>query len=717
MALAIVCPCGQKLQTADDSAGKLVRCPTCKRVLAVTPRPAVAPTAQRHIPWAWLWAAAAFLVIATASATIFWPRDQRPENDASTPGSERADAANPHSGVDIPGSKHTVTPTREPAPTAPKTPPPKMPQPESPRADQADPEPEPAEKTDPRPKEVEEAAPEQEPAKKPEPPPVKKPEPAPAPKPPPEPEKKRARPAGVVMYPVDSQKDVPLTFAGNESPNPIPDSKIQNVGYPLTVVFPPGVRVKNVSATLTDPSDKPVDIWLSTPDKPANPRAASQQRNTICLMAKLPLRFNTTYQVSLTAEVGGRPWKYAYRFTTTDGGKPGDPIESRALAALNAYRKRTGLEPVTLDAALSRPCSAHAHYLVQNLDHHFVPGFDFKDEDPDLPGHSKEGRDIAKSILYHFVDPVAAMDHWMTSFMVRGLLLAPELKSVGLGFAHDGGGNWMSVIEVFRGRRGNRGGAVVIYPVDKQKDVPAARLGDEQNNFVPPQKTMPAGYPITAAFPPGVSVRDVTATLTDSAGKNVDVWLTMPEKPAVRPPPPNHICLVSRAALRPGTGYTVEIKAKVNGKPWTRTWSYTTAAEEDLDQTAVAAKVLAQLNACRRTAGLEPATRVDAALSAGCLAHARYLARNAEEASLKAHGPHDEDPKLPGYSAAGRKAARASVINTSAPPGAVDNWMATLYHRHSLLDPRVKAIGFGFAKDGHGGWISVLDARSGKGEK
>jgi uncharacterized protein YkwD len=650
------------------------------------------------------------LVVATASAYVFWPRDQQRAAESDTPESQRAEVPTPKD----PGRSPALP--RETEEATPKPLAAKQIDGEPPTTSKPDAGPKAEEKPETRLEPVKEATPEPRPAPvkepSPEPEPVKKVEPPPVSKP-----DKQPRPAGVVLYPVDGQKDVPLMFAGNESPNPIPDSKIQSVGYPITITFPQGARVRKSTATLTDPSDKSLDVWLSTPEKPANPRAVSQQRNTICLMSKLPLRFGTTYKVSVEAEVAGKPWKYAYRFTTTNGGKLGDPIEARALAALNACRKKAGLEPVTLDAALSRPCSAHAHYLIQNMDHYYVPGFNFKDEAADLPGSSKEGREVARSALYHFVDPVAAIDHWMTSFLARSALLAPELKTVGLGFAHDGGGNWVSTIEAFRGRRGNRGSAIVLYPVDKQKDVPAARLGEEHIDFVPPLKSAPQGYPITAGFPAGTSVREVAAILKDDAGKDVDIWLSTPDKPAVRQPPPNHICLAPRSALRAGSVYTVEVKAKVNGKAWTRAWSYTTTADEEPDQAALAAETLAMLNKFRRAAGLEPATRVDATLSAGCLAHARYLVRNTGASSLASLDPHNEDPKLPGYSAAGRKAARASVINTLAPEGAVDNWIATLYHRHSLLDPRVKAIGCGFAKDGKGGWISVLDARSGIGEK
>src|ERR1700722_16890765 len=43
---------------------------------------------------------------------------------------------------------------------------------------------------------------------------------------------------GVVIYPVDGQKGVPVAFPGHELPDPIPDAHGAIAGYPVTASFP-----------------------------------------------------------------------------------------------------------------------------------------------------------------------------------------------------------------------------------------------------------------------------------------------------------------------------------------------------------------------------------------------------------------------------------------------------------------------------------------------
>jgi hypothetical protein len=71
----------------------------------------------------------------------------------------------------------------------------------------------------------------------------------------------------------------------------------------------------------------------------------------------------------------------------------------------------------------------------------------------------------------------------------------------------------------------------------------------------------------------------VTATLQDGAKKELAVWLSTPDKPAG-----GHgqfqrvtICLIAQAPLKPNTTYTVNVKAMVNKKEWSESWSFTTA--------------------------------------------------------------------------------------------------------------------------------------------
>lgn len=115
-----------------------------------------------------------------------------------------------------------------------------------------------------------------------------------------------------------------------------------------------------------------------------------------------------------------------------------------------------------------------------------------------------------------------------------------------------------------------------------------------------------------------------------------------------------------------------------------------------------------RINRYRRLAGLEP-VELDARLSLGCEAHARYLTANRSHPSLRGLGVHAEQSGLPGYTLQG---ARAAVNSLIAPrrnlPEAVEAWMATLYHRVPVLRPNLKRIGLG-----HDGMWAVMDAMSG----
>jgi hypothetical protein len=126
-------------------------------------------------------------------------------------------------------------------------------------------------------------------------------------------------------------------------------------------------------------------------------------------------------------------------------------------------------------------------------------------------------------------------------------------------------------------------------------------------------------------------------------------------------------------------------------------------------------EALDKVNTYRKLAGL-PAVKLDADLSRACTSHAQYLLRNLDVAEQGKINVHDEDPKLPGFSEAGRKAARQSVIaqgEGGMPLEGIDLWAASYYHRVSLLDPSLTRIGVGLAERGRS-WAFVLDTKGGR---
>src|SRR5262249_19228910 len=118
-----------------------------------------------------------------------------------------------------------------------------------------------------------------------------------------------------ILYPADKQKDVPLLFSKGEIPSPVPEGKQEKSGYPITVIFSLDSEVKNAIASLKDSANKDVEVWKSSPEKPAGGQK-DYQRNTICLIPQLPLRPNSSYTVTVKAFVDKEEWTKTWTFTT-----------------------------------------------------------------------------------------------------------------------------------------------------------------------------------------------------------------------------------------------------------------------------------------------------------------------------------------------------------------------------------------------------------------
>jgi uncharacterized protein YkwD len=518
----------------------------------------------------------------------------------------------------------------------------------------------------------------------------------------------------VQIYPVEDQKDVPLAYPGREVPDPTPQTKNidQPGGYPITVTFPAGVPVKEVTASVRYGVRRELDLWVSTPEKPAF--TPGHQRNTVCVIAREPFQPATVYNVLVTARVGGQPWKRSWNFTTQDDDPPTADVARLAIKKINAYRKDAGLGPVALDLELSRACTAHARYLALN-GHQPAVKAGRHEEDRKLPGYTEEGSKVARHGLIgrDDRDPVAAIDRWMALFLHRLMVLDPQLSRIGFGGARRPGNKWICVmarlIEPVRGRA-----PVVIYPGEKQKEVPLAyeMIGETPDSLLQ-SKDKRGGYPVTVTFWDGDPLKNVAATLTDGAGKEVETWLSTPEEPIAEGHQHHTICLIAKDHLQPETTYTVAITADAAGKPWKQTWSFTTGAGKEWQPDPDA--IVAQVNAYRKLVGVAPVT-LDPALSKGCQAHAEYLVRNHGHPQVQGLNVHKEDPSLPGYSEEGARAAQASVIQAGANPAvAVDGWMATFFHRLPILDPDLKRIGWGQTVAKGPGWITVMDTSRGKG--
>lgn len=518
---------------------------------------------------------------------------------------------------------------------------------------------------------------------------------------------------GALVYPVPGQSRVPLWFPGNETPDPLPDAVNKLAGFPITLTFPASTRIEAVTAQLSNPDERDIDVWLSSPEKPANPKYASAQQHTICLIAKKPLRPSTRYRIEVSATIDGKPWSAKWSFSTVSASEIHHELAGKVLRTLNGLRRHAGLPPVPLDGERSRGCAAHARYLGLNAPTH--PMLNWNAEQTDLPGYSEEGATAARTAaIQGGGGPAEAVAGLIDSLLSRPQVLDPHLGGLGLGYVPFVHGGWIWVLELHPGR-GRDADREFFYPAPDQQGVPLNYPASEVPSPIPADhQGKPAGYAITTLFGPQAKVAAATAKLVDDKGTVVDGWLSSPEKPAIAGFPQRSLCFLPKESLRHETRYTVTFHAEVNDRPWRRTWRFTTLKNPDYYAENFDEKILARVNEVRKIAGLMP-VRLDAELSKGCQSHARYLVLNARRLEGQGMNVHREDLTLPGASPAGASAAKESVIAIVLDPQiCVENWMATLYHRIPLLAPNLDRVGFGIARIHGHKWACVLDTGNGR---
>jgi uncharacterized protein YkwD len=124
-------------------------------------------------------------------------------------------------------------------------------------------------------------------------------------------------------------------------------------------------------------------------------------------------------------------------------------------------------------------------------------------------------------------------------------------------------------------------------------------------------------------------------------------------------------------------------------------------------------KVLDRLNAARKAAGVDPVV-MDAKLSEGCAAHAKYVMKHFDHLNRNGISVHGEDAKMEGYSKAGADAGKNSNINYVEPMAALEGLIATVYHRIPMFNADLKKVGLGYTTGtGNPPYVVVLDVLSG----
>lgn len=509
----------------------------------------------------------------------------------------------------------------------------------------------------------------------------------------------RGHGAPFVAYPAAGQKDVPLAFSGGPEGPP-------GAGFPVTLQFHPPRSLAGLEATLADENGNQLEILRWTPEKSA---PVTFRAGLIGILPKNRLRPKSTYKARVAGTIDDRPFDAKWDFTTEDDGDDDGVRAGEAVERVNAFRKLADLPPVKLDDLLSHGCRAHAVYLALNARRPEAQGLLVHEEDKSLPGYTPEGKKAAKaSDISIGGEPNDAIASWMATLYHRIPLLEPNLKSVGFGCARGDHGGWITVLDVGNGldTKTPRPGPV-LYPVENQTDVPLEFPGNELPNPIPDDATGRAGYPITVFFPIQQPLVGAAGKLEDAKGRPVECWFSSPESRAN----PNHpqgttVCLIAKEPLQPEHRYRATFTGEQLGKPWRKSWTFTTTKKDTADSAIRAA--LERINKVRADAALPP-VELDAKQSPANQAHADYLALNASKVKVV----NDEDPALPGFTPAGQRAARNAAIFSKAPRTTtqVDDLMAGILFRGFFLDPKLRKVSLGCARETGGGWINVLGLR------
>jgi Cysteine-rich secretory protein family len=250
-----------------------------------------------------------------------------------------------------------------------------------------------------------------------------------------------------------------------------------------------------------------------------------------------------------------------------------------ALDTVNAVRAAAGAPALREDPALAEAAQAHAYFYLFNASQQQVSGTGVVSEDASLPGftgarsidrdrHFGFGGARGVELANHVLTPVGSVQSSVDSVFHRLPLLDREVVAAGYGAARVGP-IAISVVDLGTGPAG--AGDPVIYPADGQTGVPPAFVGNEVPDPLPQGAVTPTGYPVTLQIGGAQQLSVTTGRLLGPDGKEV---------PSYTLPPGTQLgssqwALVAKRPLAPGGRYTVEVSGTVDGKDFSKRWSFT----------------------------------------------------------------------------------------------------------------------------------------------
>lgn len=254
------------------------------------------------------------------------------------------------------------------------------------------------------------------------------------------------------------------------------------------------------------------------------------------------------------------------------------PAALPVLKGVNEERVRIGLTPRPEDVRLSEELQKHCRYMAANntLAH---------PEDKNKPGFSEEGHQAGmRSILSQGMPASEVAFGMVTTYFHRQDVIRPNTLAFGVGYEGAFGG--------IDGRSKLRPAPSnywpVLCPVPGQQDV-GLFYGKEAPDACPGDNA--SGYPITVYF--GTSSLKLVSHELRAVGPANAPPVPLPKGaklPVVEcyvydPQTGPHceftkfqqcVCLIAKDPLKANTLYEVSLEVDVAGKPWSKTWRFST---------------------------------------------------------------------------------------------------------------------------------------------
>ncbi|HEX2988078.1 MAG TPA: CAP domain-containing protein [Chloroflexota bacterium] len=266
--------------------------------------------------------------------------------------------------------------------------------------------------------------------------------------------------------------------------------------------------------------------------------------------------------------------------TTQNGDAPADAtfqstsVWPPEMELINSYRAAAGVRPAEINPSLDSSASSHVRYYDANRGDPSLAGMGLHSETPGRPGFTGatmgnraraagySGGTVTENAGYGSF--AGAVDWYMNSVNHRLPLIHPSALDMGYAESPE---SRFSIVSV--GLRHESVQSPSLYPGPDAQGVPTSWDGSETPNPAP-GLARPLGYPITVAF--GVSQRVAWSSFSLSGPEGEPVEFVVSRTDWMRA-----AAIIPTRPLQPGATYTVQVEATVDGKPFSKEWSFTTA--------------------------------------------------------------------------------------------------------------------------------------------